>query len=130
MRLTNIPTSKHILAYDSDCGPCTKFSHLIDRLDRYDKIDSLPIYVAAKNGLLDKVPQSLHYKSFHLILSDGQVKSGAEGVLQLIAILPMGRITFPFVNYFPGGKHLVRFVYGRLSKSHNEGSCAINDKRN
>ncbi len=124
---SSIPISKHIVAFDSDCGPCTKFSHLIDRLDRYDKIVCLPILVAEKNGLLDKVPQLLHYKSFHLIFTDGQVVSGSEAILPLISILPMGRLMFPLLNYFPGGKRFVRFVYNRLSRSHDKGYCSIGD---
>jgi predicted DCC family thiol-disulfide oxidoreductase YuxK len=121
--------AKYILAYDADCGPCTRFRNAVDFLDRYERIDFISLVKADKNALLVNIPTDLRYKSFHLILPNGNIKSGAEGLLELIRILPAGRIVYPVINYFPGGKHIVRFVYRRLSKLHDGASCAINNNR-
>jgi predicted DCC family thiol-disulfide oxidoreductase YuxK len=121
----NAHSRRPVLAFDRDCGPCTKFSKIVSRLDIFDKIELMPIAAAEKQGLLDSIPPSLHYDSFHMILGDGQVKSGPDGVLQLIAILPMGRLTHPIIDHMPGGKQIVRFVYHKLAKLRS-GSCSVN----
>ena len=119
-------SSKYVLAYDADCGPCTKFSHAVNILDRYQKIDFIPLTTADQKGLLDKIPVSRRYKSFHLILPNiEEVKSGSDAVIELIAILPGGKVISPIINYFPGGKQIVHFIYTRLSRLHDRDSCSI-----
>ncbi len=120
-------SSRYILAYDTYCGPCTKFKNAIDLLDKRDKIDFISLVQADKMGLLESVPTDLRYRSFHLILPNRIVKSGSEGVLELIAILPGGRALSAMVRYLPGGKGMVRFVYRNLSKFHDNGSCILKD---
>jgi predicted DCC family thiol-disulfide oxidoreductase YuxK len=118
---------RYILAYDVDCGPCTRFARVVDFLDKYEKIDFISLTRADQQGLLDKISAPLRYKSFHLIFPDGQAKSGSEALLDLIAILPLGRMISPIINYFPGGKQIMRFIYNRFSRLHNTGSCNINN---
>jgi predicted DCC family thiol-disulfide oxidoreductase YuxK len=120
--------ARYILAYDVDCDPCTKFRNLVDYLDKHDKIQFCSLADADQKGLLDKVPPQLRYKSFHLVLPSSQVKSGSEGVMELFSILPGSRIIYPVLQYFPGAKQLVRFVYLRLAKLRNNGSCSVNFK--
>ena len=114
-------SSKYILAYDSNCGPCTKFKRIVDILDTYERIDFISLTKADQEGLLDKIPVHQRYKSFHLIFPKGDAKSGSEALLELIAILPGGKIISRIINYFPGGKKAVRFVYKRFSRLHNRG---------
>ena len=115
---------KYILAYDADCGPCTRFAHIVDILDKYNKIDFISLTIADQQGLLDKISAPLRYKSFHLILPNGETKSGSEALLELIAILPAGNVISPLVNYFPAGKLIVRSIYKRFSRLHDTGSCS------
>jgi predicted DCC family thiol-disulfide oxidoreductase YuxK len=117
--------SKYILAYDADCGPCTRFAHVVDSLDKSEIIDFISIILADQKGLLDRISPPLRYKSFHLILPNGEVKSGSEALVELIAILPGGKIISPIINYLPGGKPFVRFIYNRFSKLHDRTSCRI-----
>jgi predicted DCC family thiol-disulfide oxidoreductase YuxK len=121
-------SSRYILAYDSYCGPCTKFKNAVDFLDQRDKIDFISLVQADKKGLLESIPIHLRYRSFHLILPNGDVKSASEGVLELIAILSGGRVVSTLVRYLPCGKRMVRFVYRNLSKLHDNGSCTLKDK--
>ncbi len=118
-------SSRYILAYDADCGPCTRFSRVVNILDRYKKIDFISLTKADQKALLDKIPTSLRYKSFHLILPNREVKSGSVALLELITILPGGRIASPIINYLPGGKRIVHFIYARASKLHDGSSCSI-----
>ena len=119
--------SGYILAYDVDCGPCTRFARVFDFLDKYEKIDFNSLTRADQQGLLDKISAPLRYKSFHLIFPDGQAKSGSEALLDLIAILPLGRVISLIINYFPGCKQIMRFIYNRFSRLHNTGSCNVNN---
>ncbi len=45
----------------------TKFRHMVDILDKYEKIDFISLTKADEEGLLDKIPVHQRYKSFHLI---------------------------------------------------------------
>jgi predicted DCC family thiol-disulfide oxidoreductase YuxK len=121
-------SSKYILAYDADCGPCTRFRHAVDIFDIYQKINFISLAEADQKGLLDKIPASMRYKSFHLIFPNrDEVKTGSDALIKLIAILPGGRVIFPIINYLPGGKWIVHFVYTRFSRLHDRGSCSINN---
>ena len=120
-------SSKYILAYDANCGSCTKFKRIVDILDKYERIDFISLTKADEEGLLDKIPVHQRYKSFHLIFPKGDAKSGSEALLELIAILPGGKIISPIINYFPGGKKAVQFIYKRFSRLHDRGSCSIHE---
>jgi len=121
-------SSRYILAYDSDCGPCTRFSHAVGILDKYQKIDFISLTKADQKGLLDSIPASMRYKSFHLLSPnrEEEVKSGSEALIKLITLLPGGRVISPIINYFPGGKQIVHFIYTKFSRLHDRGSCSIN----
>ncbi len=130
MQAESLP-SRYILAYDADCGPCTRFSHAVDILDIYQKIDFISLTEADQKGLLDKIPASMRYKSFHLISPNREaVKSGSDALIKLIEILPGSTIISPIINYFPGGKQIVHFIYTKFSKLHDGASCRINKNKN
>ncbi len=119
-------SSRYILVYDADCGPCTRFAHVVDILDKEEKIDFISLVKADERGLLDNVPTPLRYKSFHLIAGKVEIKSGSEALLELIRILPGGKVIFPLINYFPAGKQIVGYTYNRFSRLHDTGSCNTN----
>ncbi len=121
-------SSRYILVYDADCGPCTRCRHAVDIFDIDQKIDFISLTEADRKGLLDKIPASMRYKSFHLIFPDREeVKSGSDALIKLIAILPGGRVISPIINYLPGGKQIVHSVYTKFSRLHDTGSCSINN---
>ena len=130
MQAKSSSSSKYILAYDADCGPCTRFAHFVNSLDKSEKLDFISLTLADQKGLLDRISAPLRYRSFHLISPNGEVKSGSEALLKLIAILPGGKILSPIINYLPGGKLILKFIYNKLSKLHDTGSCRINDNSN
>ena len=104
--------------------------HVVDLLDKREKIDFISLTIADQQGLLDRISAPLRYKSFHLIFTNGEAKSGSEALLELITILPGGMIISPIINYFPGGKLIVRFIYNRFSRLHDMDSCHINNSDN
>jgi predicted DCC family thiol-disulfide oxidoreductase YuxK len=56
-------SSKYILAYDANCGPCTKFKRIVDILDKYERIDFISLTKADQEGLLGSIPVRQRYKS-------------------------------------------------------------------
>jgi predicted DCC family thiol-disulfide oxidoreductase YuxK len=116
-----------IYILSNNAGPCTKFKRIVDILDKSEKIDFISLTKADQEGLLHKFPAHQRYKSFHLISPKGDAKSGSEALLELIAILPGGKIISPIINNFPGGKKTVGFIYKRFSRLHDRGSCSINE---
>lgn len=115
---------RYILAYDADCGPCTRFADAVNILDKHNKIDFISLAKADQKGLLDKIPTLLRFKSFHLIMANEEVKSGSEALLELIRILPGGKLILPIINHLPAIKQIVRFIYNRFSRMHDTGSCS------
>ena len=120
-------SSRYILVYDVDCGPCKRFAHVVDILDKDAKIDFISLTEADQKSLLYKIPTHLRFKSFHLISTNGQIRSGSEALTELIRILPGGKVIFPLINYFPAGNRIVRFLYNTFSKLHDTGSCNTNN---
>jgi predicted DCC family thiol-disulfide oxidoreductase YuxK len=115
--------SKYVIAYDADCGPCTRFKNAVDILDRYNRLDFLSLSKADELGLLDKIPQSLKYASFHLISPSGDVISGADALPHLIGLFPLGRPISKGITLLPGAKRMTRFVYSAFSRLRESGSC-------
>jgi predicted DCC family thiol-disulfide oxidoreductase YuxK len=118
----------YLLAYDADCGPCTRFKCLVDFLDAYHKIDFLSLTDADEHGLLNRIPKSRRFESFHLISSTNEyIQSGSDALLDLIGLFPLGRAISKIIIFFPGGKQLVKFLYYTFSRLHNSSSCHLND---
>jgi predicted DCC family thiol-disulfide oxidoreductase YuxK len=113
----------YLLAYDADCGPCTRFKHLVDFLDAYHKIAFLSLTDANERGLLNRIPESLRFESFHLISTNGDIQSGSDALLDLIGLFPLGRPVSKIIIFFPGGKQMIKFLYDTFSRLHNGSSC-------
>ena len=121
--------SNYILAYDSECGPCRRFKSVVDFFDVSHQIDFTSLTDADDFGLLSKVPQPLRYKSFHLIFPNGDIQSGAEALLEVISLFPLGHRISKLLTLIPGYKGVISFVYAALSRSHDHGSCKLNREK-
>jgi predicted DCC family thiol-disulfide oxidoreductase YuxK len=116
----------YLLAYDADCGPCTRFKHLVDFLDAYHKMAFLSLTEANERGLLNRIPESLRFESFHLISTNGDIQSGSDALLDLIGLFPLGRPISKIIIFFPGGKQMIKFLYDTFSRLHNASPCQLN----
>ena len=121
--------SNYLLVYDSDCGPCSRFKGMINILDRYKRIDFIPLIEADRIGFLDQIPQSLRFKSFHLISPKGQIQSGEDAVIDLIELLPVGHAISKIMISVPWGVQLIKFIYSRFSRLHDSSSCHFKDSK-
>ena len=121
--------SNYIIAYDADCVPCARFKHIVDLLDVYQIIDFISLTEADKSGLLDQIPQSIRFKSFHLLSPNGDIRSGSEALIDLIAILPFGHGISKLIMSVPKGRQMIRYLYLIFSRLHDKGSCHFETKR-
>ena len=116
-------SSKYLLVYDADCGPCTKFKDAADFLDTYGRLDFVSLIEADELGLLDKIPASLRHRSFHLISPNWDIQGGASALPSLIELFPSGRLISKLITSAPGGRRLLASVYSTFSRLHDSGSC-------
>lgn len=119
--------SNQVLVYDADCGPCTRFKDAISFLNRRKRIDFIPLIEADRNGLLNQIPQSLRFKSFHLISPAGEIRSGEDAVIDLIKLLPVGNTISKIIVSAPFGIQMIKFIYSKLSRLYDSSSCRVKD---
>jgi predicted DCC family thiol-disulfide oxidoreductase YuxK len=120
-----------VLAYDANCGPCSRFKAVVELLDARRRIGFVSLEVAERSGLLASVAPASRYASFHLVRSaadgarDMGLWSGSEAVLPLVRTLsPWGRAMSRIVESTPGGLEAVSFVYSTLARLHRVCSVA------
>jgi hypothetical protein len=108
--------------------PCSRFKHIVDLLDVYQIIDFISLKEADKSGLLNQVPQSIGFKSFHLLNPSGDMKSGPDALINLIAILPFGYGISKLIMSVPTGQQMLEYLYLKFSRLHDKGSCHFETK--
>jgi predicted DCC family thiol-disulfide oxidoreductase YuxK len=119
--------SGYVMVYDADCGPCTRFKDVISILDRHKRIDFIPLIEADRVGFLNQIPQSLRFKSFHLITHGGEIRSGEDALIDLIELLPIGRTISKIIISIPYGIQIIKFIYSKFSRLHDSSSCRVKD---
>ncbi len=115
----------HLLIYDHYCGPCRTFKQLVDLIDINNKIGYLSLVDANNKGMLDIIPITIRFNSFHLILPNGKILSGEEAVIDLLSILPLGNVISTFIILLPQSKQIIKYIYLILAHFHNKSSCRL-----
>jgi predicted DCC family thiol-disulfide oxidoreductase YuxK len=116
--------AEHLLAYDADCGPCSRFKAVVRFLDAKGRLDFASIREADKAGALSAVVPAMRYRSFHLVSSGEGSHSGAEALLPLLRVLmPGGENLATGLDRLPGFRRALDFGYAALSRVHGSGSC-------
>lgn len=128
-RTGEVGLSEYVMAYDADCGPCAKFKQVVSILDIHRNADFASLSTADESGLLDGVPINLRHRTFHLVLSDKQVLSGANALPEVISLFPAGRVLSGVIAGAPGGTSAMAFVYSVFARLHDTGSCKASDRR-
>lgn len=126
--IMELDLSDYIMVYDADCGPCRRFKHFVDFLDIDNQIDFVPLTQAEEFGLLNRIPQYLRYKSFHLISPTGDIHSGAEAIPHLINLFPLGHYISKLIVLTPGGKRIMTSIYSTFSRFHDCSSCNLHSE--
>ncbi len=108
----------YLVAYDAGCSRCSRFARLAALLGRPGRVTAVPLDIADSAGLLDPVPSGRRYLSFHLIGSDGQVSSGAEALMDLVSVLPLGKLSSVCLRT-NAMKYATRSIYSAASRLHD-----------
>jgi predicted DCC family thiol-disulfide oxidoreductase YuxK len=112
------------MAYDSDCGPCTRFKEAIEFLDAKKAIRFVGLDEADRSGVLAPVHVGRRHSSFHLVSPEGTAWSGARALPPLAGLLPGGKGVSFVMRRNPLAYRLAAFAYGVFSRAHDAGSCA------
>jgi predicted DCC family thiol-disulfide oxidoreductase YuxK len=96
---------------------------MVELLDARHRIDFLSLHEADKLGLLNGIPQPVRYTSFHLICPNGEILSGDDGLVRLIAILPLGNQISKLIALSPRGEWTIRLLYKTFSRLHDSPTC-------
>jgi predicted DCC family thiol-disulfide oxidoreductase YuxK len=114
--------SRSAVVYDAGCGPCTTFKRVLTFLDPKRRIDFISLADADNEGILDGLPESRRWSSFHLVAPGGAVQSGARALPEVARLLPSGSVASRLMTGSPGGPRLMGWLYCTLSRLHND--CA------
>jgi len=109
--------------YDSDCGPCSKLKDAASFFDASKKIDFVPIADAARQGMLTSLPKRDWFASAHMLRPDGKTTSASDSMVDLLSLLPGGRLPAAAISRAPLGPSSAKFVYDALSRIHSS-SCS------
>jgi predicted DCC family thiol-disulfide oxidoreductase YuxK/chromate transport protein ChrA len=123
LRVIGMPRT--LLAYDAHCEPCTRFRNLVHFIDSKGEIEFISLVDAEDAGLLEKVPKAERHTSFHLILPDGRLLTGAEAVPTLLELLPGGKMLSRVITSAPGGPLVISTVYDGFARGHDGSACAL-----
>lgn len=115
-------SERALLVYDADCGPCVRFKRAVDFLEPRGLLGFMSIRKARDLGLLNDMPDTRRYSSFHLIKPKQELESGAEALPSLIRILPLGWLTSKLLASAPGGPRAMAWVYSTAARLHG-GAC-------
>ncbi len=113
----------YTLAYDSDCGPCSRFRWAVGFLDPAHKMRYVSLAEAEEAGALAAIPRGARRRSFHLISDDGSGLSAAEALPTLASLLPGGAFTSRAMRSSRVVYGAAAFAYGALSRLHDSGAC-------
>ena len=104
---------------------CVRFRDIIELLDVHGNFGFTSIDRAERIGLLDALPDVMRHRSFHIILPDKVVESGADALPILIGLLPSGRVLSRIIISAPLGRRMLSFLYSVVARRHDAGLCKL-----
>jgi len=97
-----VETGRAVVLYDEDCGFCRWSSDMLRRWDRRGGLRFVPIQSAEGTLVLRDVAEDRRLTSWHVVTSDGRVRSGGAAVPALAARLPLGGPIALLAHRYPG----------------------------
>jgi predicted DCC family thiol-disulfide oxidoreductase YuxK len=109
--------SRATLAYDANCGSCTRFAKLVGRLDLRKRIRLISMYDTEVEARLRPKVGAAYDQSFHLELSQGgRVVSGEKALEDLVKLLPAAAPFGAVAFKLPGVKGVPAALYRAFSE--------------
>ena len=104
------------LIYDAHCRLCESTKDWVGRWGRYRQIRFLHYEDPQAYALQPDLAGVEYLDAFRFIDNEGRAWVGAQGVLQLLRVLPLGR-PIAWILCFPGAYRLVKRVYGWVARN-------------
>ncbi|HUQ78268.1 MAG TPA: DUF393 domain-containing protein [Patescibacteria group bacterium] len=109
-----------IVLYDRDCGLCTASARALGRWDRHEQLEMLPLQDAAgsSEAAIAAAARELPLSAaLHVLVgATGEVMTGGDGALAIVAALPGGWILRPF-RAVPPFRWIVGLGYGLVARN-------------
>jgi predicted DCC family thiol-disulfide oxidoreductase YuxK len=106
--------NRAILLYDSDCGFCRWSLGKVLAWDRRGRLRPVRLQSKEAERLLAGMAEDQRMSSWHLVSSDGEVRSAGAGIAPLLRLLPGGSPLGAVAGRLPGlMERGYRFVAGR-----------------
>lgn len=87
------------------------------------RLKPISITSAAKLGLLDSVPISDHYKSFHLVIQDGKVFSAGKAIPILVELLLNAGWLSGLIARSKRLRNIIERIYELSAKAKHKSNC-------
>ena len=90
-----------VLLYDSECPFCRWATKTILGWDRRGRIRPVPLQDPEADRLLSGMDRKTTMESWHLVATDGQIRSAGQAAPWLFRMLPGGRPLAAIASTFP-----------------------------
>ena len=128
----DVPERSTVL-YDEDCGFCRWAAARLRRLDRRHELRFASIQSREGERLLAQIPAEQRLDSWHVVASDGRVRSSGAAVPEVLRRLPGGSVPAAVAQAAPGATEVAyRFVANRRvrwARLLGEDACRVDPGR-
>jgi predicted DCC family thiol-disulfide oxidoreductase YuxK len=90
-----------VILYDSDCGLCRWTLGIVLAWDRRRRLEPVALQSDRAQDLLRGMERDEQMASWHLVTSEGQIRSAGQALPYLLALLPGGRPLGTAFRRFP-----------------------------
>lgn len=104
-----------VVLYDGACGFCRDWSRRLARWDRAGRLHLLPFQDRGELSGLPRLDDRDLERALHVVLPDGRVVAGAEGIIALLPWLPGGPPLALFAR-LPGVAWVADRVYAAVAR--------------
>jgi predicted DCC family thiol-disulfide oxidoreductase YuxK len=109
-----------IVLYDADCGICTLTARYLERWDRQDRLEALPLQAAASDprpAIRSAAASHPLHDELHVVDEEtGELRSGGSAVLEIVGRLPNGRVP-TLLGRLPPAAWVVGLGYGLVARN-------------
>lgn len=115
------------LLYDDECGMCRAFARIVGALDLHRRMTRVPFAHPKASVLLNSLPLSEQYRSFHLVLPTGRIHSAGAGVPAVVGLLPTGAVVSKLLARAPQLLRTIRYLYDLAATEKELSACGRRD---
>lgn len=104
-----------VLVYDGECSLCENFKNQVIKWDRRHRVTPVTLQDPQVDRWLPGMSETDRKSSFHLVWSDGRVKSGPRAIPDVVRLWRGGRVIAWSLEHVPGGSRLMERLYEAIA---------------